>query len=216
MHDRSAVFEERLVRAPCPHFAILRRHWRAFLIMNALFFGVHVFAMAVVALEPSMQTDLVARVRREVRSGWMAPVADAYLSGNLPLAILWTFSLNFFIGALLTINLPSLVIPFSGIAAGLWRAALWGVMLSPVDPATRLRLLPHHLNTLLEGECYVLAMLAAYLQGRWALPGTCLRGEAYGDGLLESARLYRLIVPLLVIAAIYEAIEVIYLQPLLK
>src|SRR5687768_5514690 len=102
MHDRSAVFEERLVPPPRPRFAILRRHWRAFLIMNELFFGVHVLAMAVVALEPSLQTDLVARVRRELRSGWIAPVANAYLAGNVPLAILWTFSLNFFVGALLT------------------------------------------------------------------------------------------------------------------
>jgi hypothetical protein len=195
----------------------LHRNWRAYLVMNALFYGTYLLGMSAVVLDPQLQDGLNNQIQRELRGGPMAVVARAYRSGNLPVAILLTFTINLVIGSVVMINLPSAVIPFAGIATGLWRAALWGVMLSPVDPQRRLALLPHHLNSVLEGQAYVLAMLAAYLQARWAIPAAAdHRGETWGDGLLQTFQLYRLIVPMLAVAAVYEAIEVIYVVPLLK
>jgi len=195
----------------------LRRHARAYLMMNVIFYGVYLLGMAVVLLDPPMQGRLNDQIRRELNTGPMAIVAHAYESGNVLAAILLTFVVNLLIGCIVTMSLPSTLIPFAGIAAGAWRAALWGVMLSPVAPEHGLAILPHHLNSVLEGQAYVLAMLAAYRQGRWVFPTTtCHRGEIWGDGFLDTLRLYRLIIPMLALAAIYEAVEVIYLAPLLK
>jgi hypothetical protein len=76
--------------------------------------------------------------------------------------------------------------------------------------------LPHYLTLLLEGQGYVLAMLAIYVQGRWVLPGMRPRGQAYWNGMVEAMRLYALVAIVLAIAAMYEAWELIYLAPLLK
>ncbi|HUW58856.1 MAG TPA: hypothetical protein VMZ92_19625 [Planctomycetota bacterium] len=107
------------------------------------------------------------------------------------------------------------MIPFSGLLVGGWRAALWGLILSPASPDMRLPMIPHLLTLILEGQAYVLTMLAAYVQGNAFLRprsvGTESHWRGYWLGLKDSARLYLLIILVLAVAAAYEAVEVIYL-----
>jgi hypothetical protein len=66
---------------------------------------------------------------------------------------------------------------------------------------------------LIEGQAYILTMLAAYIQGRSFLwPGTVgleSHWKGYGEGVKLSARLYVLVILTLVVAAVYEVIEVV-------
>jgi hypothetical protein len=79
--------------------------------------------------------------------------------------------------------------------------------------------LPHWLTMLIEGQGYIVAMLAVYIQGRGFLwpecMGTVSRKDGYVAGLRATWSLYLLVLILLAIAAVWEAFEVIYLQPML-
>jgi hypothetical protein len=113
------------------------------------------------------------------------------------------------------ITLPSLVVPFSGLLMGAYRAILWGLLLSPAAPELRLIMIPHSLTLILEGQAYIMAMLAAYVHGRAFLwprtVGVITHRAGYKVGLSRTLRIYVLVVLLLALAAIYEALEVILL-----
>ena len=72
---------------------------------------------------------------------------------------------------------------------------------------------------LLEGQGYILTMLAAHLQGKAFLsPVSVLassRWQGYKLGLRHSLRLYFFVAVVLAIAAIYEAIVVVRILPML-
>jgi hypothetical protein len=81
-------------------------------------------------------------------------------------------------------------------------------------------MIPHSLVLLLEGQGYILAMLAAFVASK-----AFVRPEAYGmqghlrgyvEGLRRGAWIYLLVVLVLAAAAVYEAFEVIYLAPLFR
>jgi hypothetical protein len=134
------------------------------------------------------------------------------------MAMALTFLVNLGLGAFVWITLPSLIIPFSGIATGAYRAVLWGILFSPV-PFERY-LVPHWLTLILEGQGYILAMLASYIQGRAVINpssiGRAGRKDAYIAGIKLTAKLYLLVAIILAVAAVYEVLEVIFLIPMLK
>jgi hypothetical protein len=74
-------------------------------------------------------------------------------------------------------------------------------------------MIPHSITLVLEGQAYILAMLAAAIQGRTFLwpraAGLESRVKGYVEGLKRTGRLYLLILLTLGIAAIYEVIEVV-------
>ena len=67
-------------------------------------------------------------------NGPLGPVGAAYKSGNVWAAIVLTFAVNLFIGSLFSITVPSMIVPFSGFLMGIFRAVVWGLLLSPADP----------------------------------------------------------------------------------
>ena len=73
----------------------------------------------------------------------------------------------------------------------------------------------HSLTLILEGQAYIMAMLTAYVHGRAFLwprtAGVTTHWAGYKVGLSRTLRIYVLVVLLLVLAAIYEALEVILL-----
>jgi hypothetical protein len=203
-------------RAPAslePCFALIRENGRAYFVLNLVYFGLVLLGFVVSALDPAIQKALQAAMRADFEHGLLARVADLYRSGNVPMAALVTFAVNAVIGAFAVITLPSFLIPFAGFVAGCYRAAVWGLTLSPTDPRMLLAMIPHSLTILLEGEAYVVAMFGCYLWGKWLIqpasagfPGF---REAYRAGLRANLQLYRLILLLLAVSAVYEAIEVI-------
>jgi hypothetical protein len=128
-------------------------------------------------------------------------------------AIVLTFLVNLVLGSILVLSLPSLLIPFAGILMGVFRAWLWGVLFSPFGGEVELGLLPHALTVLLEGEGYVVAMLGVWLWWWPVLRTPGRRWQLWRDGLMLQGRIYSVVALLLAIAAIYEALEVIFLLP---
>ncbi|MCJ7723298.1 MAG: hypothetical protein MUP03_04125 [Anaerolineales bacterium] len=189
---------------------------RPYLAINLTFYGLVLFFMIYAAFNQPLQRDLINAVGQSFMTGPLSIVKSAYMNAEVLKAIALTFSVNLFIGALITITLPSLIIPFSGLLMGFIRATLWGLILSPANPDLRLVMIPHTITLLLEGQAYILAMLAAYIQGRAFLePGTIAivgRWKGYLEGLRRTVRIYLLVIITLVIAAVYEVIEVVLIM----
>ena len=200
----------------------VRRDWerrKAFIILNFAFYGLIAAAMVVAAFNPAIQNNLLNAVRRSFK-GTTFPASWTHIkNGHLPAAISFTFLVNLAGGAFASITLPSLALPFLGILIGLWRASMWGLILSPTNGKLAMIMIPHSLTLVVEGQAYVVAMFAAYLHGRALLwpqsVGAPTHWKGYLAGLKRTAHIYPLIVALLGIAAVYEALEVIYIVPLL-
>jgi hypothetical protein len=120
---------------------------------------------------------------------------------------------------LASIVLPSLVIPFLGIAVFAYRAVVIGVTLAPTDQSTWIVLIPHSLTLVIEFQAYILLALGAYLLGRaWISPAfveETSRVRAYGKGLRLLGVLALVALALLVVGALYEAFTLRYLVPVM-
>ena len=191
---------------------------RAYIVLNLVYYGLVICGMIYVAFDPSLQQSLLELVGSAFTEGPLSAVGSAYVGGQVLWAMVLTFVVNLFLGSIAVITLPSLVIPFSGLLIGAYRAVLWGLLLSPTTPELRLVMIPHSLVLILEGQAYILAMLAAYVHGRAFLwprsVGAATRRQGYGLGVKRSVRIYLLVVLLLAAAAIYEALEVIIIARL--
>ena len=79
-------------------------------------------------------------------------------------------------------------------------------------------MLPHLITLILEGQAYILALFAIYLQGRAFLWPKSVGLKTYKQGYVErikrTGRMYILVILTLAIAAVYEVIEVILLARL--
>jgi hypothetical protein len=193
---------------------VVREHRRPYIVLNGIYYGLVISGMMYVAFfNPALQEQLITELGGAFVEGPLAAVGSAYLGGSILTAALLTFVVNLLGGSLLVITLPSLVIPFSGLAIGCWRAVLWGLALAPTSAQLALVMIPHSLVLLLEGQAYILTMLAVYVHGMAFLRphsvGLTSHGRGYVAGLRLSARLYLLVIVVLGVAAIYEALEVI-------
>jgi hypothetical protein len=146
-------------------------------------------------------------------------VGTAYVNAQVFTAILVTFFVNLLIGSLASITIPSLIVPLSGFIIGMYRAVMWGLLLSPAHPELRIIMIPHMLTLILEGQAYILTMLAAYIQGRAFLRPATVGVEGHGKGYLEglkrTLKIYALVVLTLAVAAIYEVIEVVIMSKIM-
>jgi hypothetical protein len=169
--------------------------------------------MVYVAFNRPLQDQLLQSIGEAFMTGPLSFVGNAYINAQVLAAIGATFFVNLLAGSFATITLPSLLIPFSGLLVGFYRAVLWGLILSPAHPDLRLVMIPHFLTLILEGQAYILTMLAAYIQGRAFLwphtVGLERRGQGYLEGLKRTGKIYVLVILTLLVAAIYEVIEVV-------
>jgi hypothetical protein len=197
--------------------AIVRSNLRVYIILNILYYAIVGAAMIIVAGNPQLQEALTQAVVASFTEGPLATVFDAYAGGNVLMAIVLTFAVNFFLGSVLVLFVPSLLIPFGGIAIGLIRATLWGLLLAPTTPELQVAMIPHSLTLVLEGQGYILAMLGAFVLGKaFVSPssvGASRWRDGYARGLRQEGRIYVLVALVLAVAAVYEALEVIYLVP---
>jgi len=198
---------------------LVQENRRAYIILNILYYSLVLIFMIYVTFDRPLQDELLKSVGASFMTGPLSFVGSAYVNAKVLAAIGATFFVNLFFGSFGTITLPSLVVPFSGILIGFYRAVLWGLLLSPAHPDLRLIMIPHSLTLILEGQAYILTMLAAYIQGRsfiwpkWV--GLERRGRGYLEGLKRTGKIYLLVFLTLLIAAIYEVIEVIIMIKLI-
>ncbi|MFI9561478.1 stage II sporulation protein M [Nonomuraea endophytica] len=194
-------------------FQIIRADLRAYLLINALVYGVLLLGMALALIFPDLHT---ARTSSFVDGDQGALV-------NTVIGNPWTFGttiflVNVFATALLLIVLPSLAIPFAGLAIFAIKTIDIGIILAPVNRTSALILIPHAPTILIEFQAYILVVFGAYLLGRsWLRPATAdatTRRQAYTRGLNRLGWLWLPALALFIIGAIYEAIEIYYLVPL--
>jgi hypothetical protein len=186
---------------------------RLFLGLHLVYFGAVVLFMLLVHTLPELQVCLLGGIKAEVTggSGPLGIAGKAYMSKSIPLAAVATFVINFFLGSLACITIPSIIIPGVGILVAILRASMWGLLLAPNFDVLMGTMLPHSFTLLLEGEAYIVAaffafLVMVYLFRKAEGPGLLRR---YSRALLMNVRGNLLVAAVLVVAAIYEAIEVI-------
>ncbi len=197
---------------------IFREHRRGYVAVNVVYYGLVVAGMLYVFSQPELQGGLIGDIGISLNQT-LPWVVQAYTSGNFPMAATLTFGFNFLLGSLLYITAPSIIVPFGGIFTGCVRAAMWGLLLAPTQRELALAMIPHSLTLVLEGQGYILAMFATYVQWRAVLNpksvGAEKRWNAYKVGLTRTGRINLLVAAALAVAAVYEAFEVIYIIPIL-
>jgi hypothetical protein len=204
-------------------FGLLRTFARPLLVMYLVYFSLIGVGMAYGAWDRETHETITSGIRGQVPKS-LPHVFSAYTEGRFAAAVALTFVINFVAGSFLTIAAPSFVVPFSGLLLGGFRAVLWGFIFVPdfSEPSgagwVRGALIGGLL--LLEGQGYVLAMWAAYVQGRTFLfpasAGAVGHWQGYKLGVARSLQLYLFVAVALAVAAVYEATLVIVLFPLLK
>jgi hypothetical protein len=194
-------------------WGLVQENRRAYTAINVLYYGLVIVCMIYVAFNQELQQSLMNEIGAAFMTGPLAFVGQAYVNAQVFIAILATFLVNLLIGSFASVTLPSLIIPFSGLLIGIYRAILWGLLLSPANPDLRFVMIPHSITLIIEGQAYILTMLAAYIQGRAFLwpksVGLESRVKGYLEGLKRTGELYLLIILTLAIAAIYEVVEVV-------
>jgi hypothetical protein len=201
-----------LVRDP---LLTIATHRRMIWSVHLVYFGIYLFAAGLVFGTPDLWIAIQAIVRGALGGGdrTLEYAGKAYLSGNMAWAAFVTFVINFFLGSLVFITLPSCIIPASGTLVAAYRALLWGLLLAPATLLQAHLMLPHSGTLLLEGEGYILAtffgLMMAVSLFRSDPESSFL--QRYGRGLLHNLKGSVLVAVVLAVAAIYEAVEVILL-----
>jgi len=184
--------------------------------VHMVYFGLVIAFSVVVYQFPDVQTLLLSNVNDALsaQSGPLASAAKAYNSGNIARAAMTTFLINFFLGSVIMITLPSMLVPGSGVFLATLRAIMWGLLLSPTIRILAYTMLPHSGTMLLEGEGYILATLFGLLIpihiGQSSLGGTPL--SRWGRVLWLNVLANFWVAVVLAIAACYEATEVILMN----
>lgn len=196
---------------------IIKKHRRAFIALNLGFYGLFSLSLIATWLMPDLQTYIEEGGNQLYwQAGIFKVITDPYADPSLVQAMAISFCVNLGVALFLT-TLPSLVLPFIGIVPTLVRGILWGIMFAPIGPY-RATFIPSSVTLLIEGQAYVLAAFAAYIQGKTFLRISQYRLNsrwvAYKAGLTSVARLYVLVTLALVIAALYEGFSIAFLMPL--
>lgn len=189
---------------------VLRENRRTYLLLNVVVYGVLIAMMIVTPHVPGMRE--VGQERREafLNAPVLSIVTDAYASGDIMTTTLLTFLANLLFAALLTTTLPSLVIPFFGVAATVWRVVEIGMWTAPATIDEGIAVLAVAPVFVIEIQAYVLAALGSVVlwrstfeHRRRGLP-SALAG--YRAGIGDNLRLYPAIVVLLLGIALIEAV----------
>jgi Stage II sporulation protein M len=189
---------------------IVRANLRPYLAMNALVYGLCLVAFGLALAFPALT---VAQVGSLEANGTLGLIRS--LLNNVWLLAVVILAVNIATVGLLLILLPSMLVPFAGLALLAYKVFTLGLTLAPHDEAGWVALIPHSLTWLIEFQAYVLLALGAYILGRsWLRPRTVgaeNRRQGYVRGLRQAGWLALPALALLIIGAIYEAFSLIYL-----
>lgn len=191
---------------------IIRDDMRPFIILNACIFGLVLAGFALGLVFPGLVQDQAAGFQD---------------SGQTDLALKvfqtpWLFALTILAVNTLTVGaalivLPSMLVPFLGLALFAWKALNIGIALTPTSPTLWVAFIPHSLTVVIEFEAYVLLVLGAWILGRsWLRPrsvGAPSRRAAYLVGLKRLGWLSAAALVLLVVGALWEAWSLTQLLP---
>jgi hypothetical protein len=196
----------RFLRKP---LQIIRTNFRAYLTINAIVYGLVITGLVAAMVFPNLGATQVAiledngtadLVRSLINNPWL--FALTILGVNVTTGALW-------------IVLPSLIVPFAGIAIFAYRIFTLGLVMAPTTKIMAVALIPHSLTILIEFQAYALLMFGADLIGRsWVRPatiGTRNHRQGYVRGLQQLGWLSLSTLPLFIVGAIWEAFSLRYL-----
>jgi hypothetical protein len=210
-HPEHEAQPRRFLRTP---FQIVRSNLGAYLVINLVVYGLSVAGFVTALIFPELNAAQVASLDADGTTGLILS-----LLSNVWLFALVILGVNALTVGALSILLPSMIVPFAGIAVFAYRAFDIGLTLVPADQTGWVLLIPHSLTYVIEFQAYVLLVLGAYLLGKsWLRPGTVgarNRREGYVRGLQQMGWLSLPALALLVVGAVYEAFSLRYLVPLL-
>lgn len=202
----------RFLRKP---FQIIRANFRAYLTINAIVYGSFIAGLVAAMVFPNLGATQAATLE----DNGTGDLVRSLLSNP------WLFSLtilgvNVTTGAL-WIVLPSLIVPFTGIAIFAYKAFTLGLPIAPTTAITAVMWIPHSLTALIEFQAYALLMFGAYILGRsWVRPATIgarNHRQGYVRGLQQLGWLSLSALPLFIVGAVWEAFSLRYLiRPLLQ
>ena len=191
-------------------FRIIRADLRAYLALNAILYGLCLAGFGLALAFPQLTAGRVASLEDDGTGDLVRS-----LLGNVWLFAVAILGVNTLQFGLLSLVLPSLIVPFAGIAIAAYRSFEIGVTLAPTTDAAWMTLIPHSLTWLIEFQAYVLLALGAYIVARsWIRPqtiGADTRRQGYVRGLKQLGRLSIPAMGLLVVGAVYEAFSLIYI-----
>jgi hypothetical protein len=189
---------------------------RLFWGVHLAYFGLVIAGSLLVYTLADVQTVLLGKVGEALSTPTnpLGVAGAAYASGNIARAALVTFVVNFLLGSLAFITVPSILLPGIGVFLAGLRATMWGLLLAPAVGALAYGMLPHSVTMLLEGEGYILATFFGLL-----IPIHIFQSSLGGNPLTRFGRVLWLnfkanfwIALVLAVAAIYEATEVILIN----
>jgi Stage II sporulation protein M len=200
------VKHSRFLRKP---LQIIRTNFRAYLIINAIVYGSFIAGLVAAMVFPNLGATQVAihedngtfdLVRSLVNNTWLFSLT--ILGVNVTTGALW-------------IVLPSLIVPFTGIALFAYKAFTLALPIAPTTAIMAVTWIPHSLTALIEFQAYALLMFGAYILGRsWVRPasiGARNHRQGYVRGLQQLGWLSLSTLPLFIVSAIWEAFSIRYL-----
>jgi hypothetical protein len=188
---------------------IIRESSHAYLAMNACMYGLFLAGFGAGLLFPALSETQRTRLEDDGTAELVQSlIANPWLFALVILAV------NTVKMSVLTIVLPSMIVPFAGIALFAYWAASTGVTLVPATDIGWVALIPHSLTVVIEFQAYILVVLGVYLLGKcWLRPGTVgaqNRREGYLQGLRQLGWLSLPAAILLIVGAVYEAFSLRY------
>ncbi|MDQ0642293.1 hypothetical protein [Microbacterium murale] len=190
-------------------FRIIRENRRAYLIISAAAYGLAIIGFVIGLIFPDLNAAQAASLEEDGTGELVR-----WLVNIPPLFALTILGVNLFRLSLLTIVLPSLIVPFAGLAFFSYWAVETGITLFPASAEGWVALIPHSLTFVIELQAYILLLLGAYLLGKyWLFPrtvGAKNRRQGYLRGLQRIGLLALPAFALLVVGAVWEAYSLRY------
>ena len=215
--DAKGRFIGNMLRRAC---RLVTANQRLYWVVTGLTLFFWFSGMAYAYADPGGQRNLVFWFRDQFAGdSWPLGIAgNALLSGNILLAIGITFVVNFAQGTVLVLTLPSLLPIAGGFIVNAFRNEMLGIALSPTTLFSGQQQILHLPTILLELQAYLLAAyLSVLLLVGLIKPsrfGFESRGEAYKNLAIDQFRILPLAAVILLVAALYEAIELLILARL--
>lgn len=197
---------------------ILKENKRLYIALNLLFYGSIVVGLFYGFLRPDIGEEMAKwGASALMEAPPTAPAVFAYLRGSFVAATVFTFLGNLFMCSIsigLGLIFPPivvLVVPFLTGMGFVWGAAFGSALLSIGSWS----LLAHLVTFAIEGQSIILVVFILLRTCDAILRpqrfGETSRWSAYRRALGQTGRLYVLIIVILLVGAIYEAFEILYI-----
>lgn len=191
-------------------FQVVRENMRVYLILNAAAYGLFLLGFVIGLLFP----DLVAAEAAGLEANGTGELVR-WLVNTPPLFALTILGVNLFRLSALTIVLPSLIVPFAGLAFFAHWVLTTGITLVQTTATGWVAMIPHSLTLVIELQAYILFLLGAFLIGKyWLFPRAAQaknRRQGYLRGLRQLGLLTLPALVLLIIGSVWEAYSLRYL-----